>query len=141
MESGKETSSAKSPLWLRAVGIIIGFLCLIWLPFEDTNTTFIIGLAILICSWLAVREARKGKSYLARDLLIGAVTGIAIFPTTLVLMVVKSGLHAHGFSDFQAVQVKQVIAGFPYYTLGGLLFGIIIGIGRNLSARTNFEEN
>lgn len=141
MESDKNTSPAKSPLWLRAVGIMIGFLCLVWLPFEDTNTTFTIGLAMLICAWLAVREVRKGKSYLARDLLIGAVTGIAIVPIALILMAIKSGLHAHGFSDFQIIQVKQVIAGFPFWILGGLLFGVIIGIGRNLSARANSEEN
>ncbi|MBN2499809.1 MAG: hypothetical protein JXB38_03515 [Anaerolineales bacterium] len=120
---------------------MIGFLCLVWLPFEDTNTTFTIGLAMLICAWLAVREVRKGKSYLARDLLIGAVTGIAIVPIALILMAIKSGLHAHGFSDFQIIQVKQVIAGFPFWILGGLLFGVIIGIGRNLSARANSEEN
>ena len=120
---------------------MIGFLCLAWLPFEDTNTTFTIGLAILICAWLAVREVRKGKSYLARDMLIGAFFGIAIVPVVLTLMAVKSGLHAHGFSDFQTIQVKQVITGFPFWTLGGLLFGVIIGIGRKISARANSEEN
>ena len=141
MESAEEISPTKSPLWLRAVGIMIGFLCLVWLPFEDTNISFISGLAVAICAWTATRMVLHSKTQLARHTIVGTLTGSAIVPTMLILMAVKSGLHTHGFSDFQALQVKQVIASFPYWTLGGLLLGVIIGFSRKYSARATSEEN
>ena len=141
MESVKDIPTAKSSIGLRIFGIIIGFLCLIWLPFEDTSTFYTVGLAVMICAWLAFRVVVQTKPHLNHHILIGTATGIAVVPITIVLMAVKSGIHAHGFADFQRLQVLQVIATFPYWTLGGLLIGLIVGVCRKRFTHTKFEEN
>jgi hypothetical protein len=140
MESDRDIPPAQKSFWLRVAGIIIGFLGLIWLPFEDTSTFFSVGLAVLICTWLAGRVVLQSKPRLIRHILIGSVAGAAVVPVALALMAVKGGLHTHGFADFVPLQVRRVIAGFPYWVLGGLLFGLIVGLCRTRFSQTNFEE-
>ena len=139
MESGKDIPPSQKPLLLRAVGIIIGFLCLIWLPFEDTSTFFTVGLAAGISAWLAVRISLQSKAQLIRHILIGITAGVAVTPITLILMAIKGGLHDHDFADFLPLQVHQVLAEFPFWILGGLFFGLIIGVCRT-SSETSSEE-
>lgn len=136
MESGKESPSFQNPLWLRTIGILIGFLCFIWLPIEDTNIVILVGLAVAICAWLATRILLQCEVLLVLHILIGAVAGAAVIPTALLLMAIKGGLHDHGFADFLPLQVRQVLAGFPFWILSGLLFGLIIGVLRRNRKRT-----
>jgi hypothetical protein len=64
---------------------------------------------------------------------VTAVTGLAIgfFSAilTLVFMAVKTGLHAHG-PEFRPQEISWLIQQIPFWTTGGFLAGLGVGLIR-----------
>jgi hypothetical protein len=100
---------------------------MIWLPIEDTSTTYVIPLAIGVCAWLAVRAFLRIGLQLHYHILIGALAGLAVAPLAAFLMIFKSGLHAHGFPDFTLEQLWAVLLTSPYWGSAGLILGALVG--------------
>jgi hypothetical protein len=107
--------------WLRGLGAIWIIAFLIWLPFEDTETWMVIALAAGGCAWIGLRWVTRRASSptwpanLAASALLGAI--VPIF--AIVLMAFKGGLHAHGFADFTARQVWEVLSLIPVSAILG----------------------
>lgn len=118
--------SRRTPLWLRGTAIVLGVLTLIWLPFEDTQVTYAVLLAAGWCAWgLARVFVRRPFSGLTSSGLAGAVAGLAVAPLAVFLMVLKGGLHAHGFPDFALLQILSTLAATPWWGLAGLSSGLL----------------
>ena len=102
---------------------------LIWLPFEDTEITYPVLLAAGWCAWLLARffVQSAGSTGLVRGALAGAVAGLAVAPLAVFLMVLKGGLHAHGFPDFALLQMRSTLATTPWWGLAGLSSGLLAG--------------
>lgn len=107
----------------RLAGLALGALSLLWLPAEDVHAGMPLGLAAGYCAWgawaLWARRGWRGGRLVA----LGAATGLAAAPLAAVLMVFKSGLHAHGFPDFGPRQLLEMLATTPAWAAAGGLAG------------------
>lgn len=122
------TAPDRLRFWLRLIGLLIVFLFLVWLPFEDVDVVFTIMLAFAVGTWLLLRSIYQRQFRLWQFTLSGSVFGLLISPLALTLMAFKSSIHAHGFSDFTLPQVRTVLASTPWFILGGLLLGFLLYI-------------
>ncbi len=117
------TASARAPLWLRTVSLLIAALFLVWLPIEDVGLSFVVALSAASCAWIGLRLLVTRTAGLSRHIIVGALAGLAVSPLAIFLMVFKSGLHAHGFPDFAPMQMRSVLNTTPWFILAGSLFG------------------
>ena len=113
---------------IRILALILGILIFVWLPFEDTTLRWLILLAIAICAWGAARLLIGFPSSTRIGVWIypisGALAGIAVAPTAIVLMIIKSGSHGHGTADFTIDQVVTLILRTPVWVISGILIGL-----------------
>ena len=109
---------------------------LVWLPFEDTQMWTALALAAGGCLWLALRWqfAKSHPTNWLHHLAAGALLGAAAPLLAVALMALKSGLHAHGFADFTARQLWEVMNLIPLASILGALAGLAISMSviRNL---------
>jgi hypothetical protein len=118
---------------LKVATILLALYGVVWISLEGH-----LGQTILLAGWSSLVMA----GYLARDyggggrvagrrrLLLTAVTGLGIGLSTniltLVLMAVKTGLHAHG-PEFSQAEIEWVLWQAPVWTAAGLLAGLGLG--------------
>lgn len=125
---------SKTPLWLRLSALLLAVALILWLPVEDLDLRYVLLFAALIGAWWAARFLLRlspgGRSFIIKHLLIGVLSGAAVTPLALLLMVFKTGLHAHGQPDFTPGQVQAVLARTPVWTLAGLLITLGLAIAR-----------
>lgn len=127
--------SARTPLWLRLAAIPLGGFGLIWLSFEDTHTLTVLTLGSAICLWLCCYwlspiASNNWKGF-ALHALGGMLAGTAVIPVTLLLMALKTGLHAHPEPDFSAQQILSLLDRLPIWSAAGLLSGLAAGLWRS----------
>lgn len=107
---------------------MLGILVLAWLPFEDHSPLGALTLAAGMCAWLAVRALRtplqSNRQVWGRYALVGALAGLGVAPLALLLMAVKTGLHAHATPDYTAVQLQSTIGRILIFGVSGLLVGL-----------------
>lgn len=97
-----------------------------WLPFEDTEPWTALLLASTGSLWLGLRWLFLRWSFGPwRSLATGALLGAGTPLIAITLMAIKSGLHAHGFADFTARQVWEVLNLIPI----GAILGLVVGMG------------
>lgn len=122
---------------LRNAGLILGTLFLIWLPNEDTDTRYVISLAVGSCAWLGARVvlSRRIDAGMAVFASIGLLAGLVVSLAAVVLISFKGGLHGHGFPDFALVQVQEVLNSTPWWAAGGLAAGLAIGWNVNRTTK------
>ena len=123
--------SIKLPLWLRWSGLGTGVLTLAWLPIEDTNTLYLTILSIMWSAWTAgwLASRPEGRDWLAgqwRWALLGAGVGLGTAPVALGLVLLKAGMHAHGFLDFSSYQMTGMLLCTPIWMVVGGLMGLAI---------------
>jgi hypothetical protein len=110
---------------LRIIGGVWMLLFLIWLPFEDTQIwmSAVLGTAAVV--WLARRLGVGLRSAgWPRTLITGAALGLLVPLMTIALMAFKSGLHGHGFADFSARQLVDVLYAMPAVVVAGILLAV-----------------
>lgn len=127
--------------FLQTITIIWGAYGLIWIALEGAIplvlTAAISTLLVALLHWLN----RLGKrpfspfGWVARTAVIGTASGAMLVALTLFLMVLKTGLHAHG-PEFTPSEINWVIQQLPLWSVAGGLFGgafglITAGIWRN----------
>jgi hypothetical protein len=121
------SSDLKRQIPLRWAGIGLAILFFIWLPIEDTNIVLVLSLSAGFCAWIAFwrnrTPMRTGRP--PRLLLTGGMYGLAVTPLALILVVVKAGIHAHGFVDFTNEQLILIIKSTPLWVLLGVIGGKI----------------
>lgn len=125
-----EPPDHKSALTLRWFAIIWGLFSIIWLPIEDTNSIFLILLSI---GWgflalAALSQRFKSPARAFKLILIGAASGLVIPAAALSFVLIKAGLHRHGFLDFSTTQLFHILGAAPVWLLLGLLGGVLLYI-------------
>ncbi len=119
----------KLPLWLRWWGLLAGALTLFWIPIEDTTLTGLRFVSAAWGIWLAGWSYQRGWLRIKRfDLrwqkaLAGGSAGLLMTLSALILVLIKAGLHGHGFLDFSFYQLEQMV----YWTPVGVLLGALGG--------------
>lgn len=124
-------SKTPIPLRLRYLAILLGMVFFLWLPFEDTSESIALLGGILTSTWLAavfLTKKQEPQTNLLNYVLAGSLAGILVTPITLLLMVLKTGLHAHVEPDFTYPQIVSVVQRTPIWLIGGFL----VGLGRGL---------
>jgi hypothetical protein len=117
------SSKPTIPLTLRWAAIVLGVFTFLWLPVEDTTIILLLALSTAWCAWAAALVIQQsGTPRQPRRLLItGALAGLAVTPTALLFIVLKAGVHDHGFLDFTNRQVVLLVKITPAWVGLGLL--------------------
>jgi hypothetical protein len=128
VEEGKP--GFRRPLWLRWVGIGLGVVSLFWLQVEDLDSKYVVVLSALWSAWFAVwfllnPTCKPGLGAFARA---GLVSGLAVAPFAVLLVIFKGGIHAHGFLDLTNDQIGRVLHSTPLWGLLGLVVAFISGL-------------
>jgi len=124
--------SSKLPLRLRWSGLALGALTLAWLPVEDTHTLYLTIISLLWSAWLAgwLSAQPKVRAWLQSGgwafALLGAAAGLGSALAAVGLVIIKAGLHAHGFVDFSLFQLTQLLARTPIWAVVGGLAGWVV---------------
>ena len=98
----------------------------LWVTVMAALLSGITFLAHLANRVLAGRKLALG-SWLLVTAVFGALLGLGSALLALLLMAVKTGLHAHG-PEFSAGEVKWVVQQIPLWTVVGLLGGLGLGL-------------
>ncbi len=106
--------------------LLLGGAILIWLPLEDINSIFPVLFSLIGATIFSVYNFGKWVCENARmkNLIYGALIGASIPLLSILLMVFKSGLHNHGFSEYPISDIVFLINSFPLALLAGALIGI-----------------
>lgn len=124
--------STSIPLQMRYFAIFLGIALLFWLPIEDIAETWVILFAIALSTWLAVAlfiaKRISLRSRLFSHVLVGTFAGILVTPIALLLMVFKTGFHAHEVPDYTTQQLISIVWKTPIWVIGGFLIGLGSGI-------------
>lgn len=114
----------------------------IWLAYEDRSLSTVMAIAAMVCLAFAltwVSRWRGGKQterrrWLLESMGIGLLTGALTAPAAIVLILIKTSLHAHGTPDFTAGDIAGVAQRLPVWALAGVLIGEALGLlGATLS--------
>ena len=118
------------PLWLKWLGIGLGVVTLLWLRVEDVTLNYVIGLGAVWCAWAGMRFVLRWdrELQLGHYLFGGFVAGVATPSFAILLMIVKGGVHAHGFLDFSNFQLASVLRSTPWLGISGLMMGLIMAL-------------
>ncbi len=114
---------------LRFGAFASGAIFFLWLPFEDTSLTWLLALSLAVSTLLATsilltRKAAAWSGYC----LAGCLGGLAVTPIALLLMTLKTSLHAHLSPDFSIEQISLLLMTTPVWILVGALVGCGIGV-------------
>ena len=120
-------NSKKLPLWLRWWGLLTGAVSIFWLPIEDTTLTMLglisAGWGIWLAGWLfqpSWFQLTRLNGW-QRNAIGGGLSGFLLPLAALLLVLVKAGLHGHGFLDFSFYQLGWLLVRTPLWVgLGGL---------------------
>ena len=120
--------------YLRTATLLWGVYALVWLSLEGNVVADGLlagwGLALLAL-WAAARRW-GGRSVSAGHVAaLGAAAGLAwgaaLGPAVLLLIAVKTGLHAHG-PEYSAAQLAAVVGQWPLWIGAGALAGAGVGL-------------
>jgi hypothetical protein len=134
---------SSNKLWIRLAGIALGAGFLVWIPFEDTGVFWVLFFSVGVCglgaAWfIAGRPAGQSGDFLRRAF-AGGLAGLVVTPLAIGLMAFKSGLHGHGSPDFSVSQMRAVLGSFPYFTLSGLVLGLLSALWPCLNNTSNLS--
>ena len=117
---------------MRISGLVLGIIVLVWVPFEEQSELGVLVISGTICAWTAVwilaKTIDSDRQLILRHCLVGAGAGLAIAPTAILLMAIKSGIHGHGTPDFTVAQMQFVLSRTPFLILSGALVGLGSGL-------------
>jgi hypothetical protein len=101
-------------------------LFLLWLPFEDTQTRIPMFLAGYLTLWAALIlfDAYKEKRSGIFSALLGFFGGLLTPVLASFLMLFKSGVHAHSFSEYTPNQFIFLLSNIPLAAILGFLIGL-----------------
>jgi hypothetical protein len=117
---------------MRFLAIFLGMALLFWFPIEDTAVTWATLFAMSISGWLAIafliKKPLSLRSLLYNHILTGFLAGILITPIALLLIVFKTGFHAHEAPDYTIDQLISIVWKTPIWVVGGLVVGLGSGV-------------
>ncbi len=111
----------------RSAGLVWGLALLLWLPQEDQTPRAAVMLAAAAAGlglWRGLASRPPGWAWAGG----GAMAGLAVAPLAVALILVKSGLHAHGFLELGPRVLLALLLATPGWGLGGALAGGLAAI-------------
>lgn len=115
---------------LRMLTLVWSGCALVWLPLEGDLgrevTLAASGLALAMAHWLARPGGRRITSLVPAagwGAALGLGAGAALLPAVLLLMALKTGLHAHG-AEYTAAELAWLWAQVPWWIGAGGLAGV-----------------
>ncbi|MCA9934630.1 MAG: hypothetical protein H6662_19980 [Ardenticatenaceae bacterium] len=124
---------------VRRLTIIWAVYALVWMGWEGNLHRVVwmgAGTALLLAvkglQWVGRKRPYPSHHLLAITTALGLLAGLGAIPLTLLFMVVKTGLHAHG-PEFTLIEINWVIQQTFLWGLVGALLGL--GMGLLLVAR------
>ena len=106
----------------------------IWVSLEGRlERAILMGVGVTAVSLLHLLQKRFGgqslslKKWLQITAVSGLFAGLGSGPLTLIAMILKTGLHAHG-PEFTQAELQWTIQQIPLWAIVGLLMGVGIGI-------------
>lgn len=120
---------------IRFAWIAVGLAGLVWLALEDRGVTAVQLLAAAsVAAGLLTARARRPEPVRGRWWVVGgAVTGALVGPVAVLLILVKTGAHAHPQPEFRAEDVRTVLERSVLWAVAGG----IAGAGAALFERSN----
>jgi hypothetical protein len=121
MLQGARSLSGILSRYLSLYTLIYGIVVFLWLsPDEQTWFVAILGWigAVLITARIVIRFGLR-----LDPILIGAVIGAGATVCTVLLMFLKTSLHAHVIPDYPLATMIGVAERLPAWALAGALFG------------------
>lgn len=115
---------------------LAGILWFFWIAYEDQGLEVLTIVAVSIAfaggltalgRWVDP-EPLPRQQWLIRTGAVGLGAGIAVGPLTVLLMLIKMGLHAHPEPDFVPEQFAEALARTPYWAILGMLIGFVLGL-------------
>ncbi|HSR48984.1 MAG TPA: hypothetical protein VLL77_13460 [Anaerolineales bacterium] len=118
----------------RFAWIAVGLAAFVWLALEDRGLMAVQLLAAGLagCGLLTARARRPGGVRGRWWVVGGVAAGALVGPVAVLLILLKTGAHAHPEPDFTVAEVETVVARFPLW----LLVGGIAGGGAALLERS-----
>ncbi len=122
----------------RAATLLLGVYAVVWVGLEGRLWQAVVlaaGIALLSAAHLGDRLHRPAAGRAQRygvGALLGAIVGAGTGLVALILMAVKTGLHAHG-PEFTPAEVAWVLARIPIWFVVGVLAGL--GVAMLMSGR------
>lgn len=119
---------------LKLATVLAAAYAVVWIALEGNLVrvtilgcaTSLLLLGAVVQRWLAGRRLSP-IAWLATCAALGAIVGFNSGIFTLLFMAVKTGLHAHG-PEFSPVQINWLLQQLPWWTSGGLLAGLGVGV-------------
>jgi hypothetical protein len=128
---------------IRLAWGVSGLGCAAWFAYEDRGLTAVVLLAAGLClasglsAW--ARQRRTSVPRLGRrssGALAGLLAGAAVGPGAALLILIKTGLHAHPLPDFTAADLGAALSIWPAWTGAGLAAGWAIAwLAQELAGR------
>lgn len=100
---------------------------------EDTSVVPPVALGLSISLLIAAFQLKKNESLRSGLLvaaLVGAIVGLGTAFAAALLMLVKTGWHAHIFPDYPLGMILDVLRRAPAWALAGGLIGLGMGFLR-----------
>ncbi len=113
---------------------VSGLGCAAWFAYEDRGLTAVVLLAAVLClaagltAWARLQRTsvvRLGRR--SAGALSGLLAGTAVGPGAALLILIKTGLHAHPLPDFTAGDLEAALSIWPAWTGAGLAAGWALG--------------
>jgi hypothetical protein len=103
-----------------------GFLGILWLSFEDNTLSWLKLLSLLFSGLLISyhKRLRSNNPAWFHYPLLGLVFGILVTFTTLLMIILKAGLHDHSFPEYSVEQIKDVVYLTPIWGLSAMLVAL-----------------
>lgn len=124
--AGAPAATRHRRVWAAAVAGF-GLALLIWLTLEDSGTLAPAGLGWSGAALIGLAPARPGRGQPAWRLLppvTGAAVGIMAALLAALLMLFKTGWHAHAVPDYALMTIIDMAARAPAWAGAGLAIGL-----------------
>lgn len=117
---------------LRGLTAVYTLYALIWISREgDLRRVVVMGVAttavLLAHGWQRYGHAVLAGRQVMKTAVVGVLFGAGSGLLTLILMAVKTGLHAHG-PEFTVAEISWVVGQLPLWATVGLLAGLGLGL-------------
>lgn len=106
---------------IKVTGLILIFFGLFWLRKEEISTTWVYVFGVLVALWVNINVTYlKTNTFQIESIIIPF--SWSVIPIIIFLMILKNGIHGHGFPEYSLLQTKKVLAGMPIWLLLGYFY-------------------
>jgi hypothetical protein len=130
---------------VRVLWLGLGLMWFVWLGVEDRGVLVVLLLATAVSFTTALTGLDRWSSgktvsewqWWVRWLMQGLVSAMAIAPLAILMIAVKTSLHAHAIPDFSLTSVRRVLGVWPAWGAGSFFVSLGIGaLGRARAGET-----